>query len=224
VDGILSTHQTKEAFAQNLVAARAMRDSRLSILPNSPSYVDIVTGASKGSDIESTGTGKEDDDTFAELGAWENLDDDVDEDDRKPAAKGLPSKTRQSTTSDSNKERGAKGSKSPKPDADATTQALLAAVLSLKGQVESMSKWSTVKAKKKKVKGGDEVTDVSDSEEDAGSIKERRAAKAWVPIQCKKEPTKSRGYDSESSEEEDTDATAKESIKERRAAKARVPI
>jgi hypothetical protein len=37
VDGILSTHQTKEAFAQNLVEVRAMRDSRLSILANSPS-------------------------------------------------------------------------------------------------------------------------------------------------------------------------------------------
>jgi predicted RNA-binding protein with PUA-like domain len=173
VDGILSTHRTKkEAFAQNLVEARAMQDSRLSILPNSPSYVEVVTGTSKDSDIESTGSDKEDYDTFADLDNWETLGADVAKGERKPAAKGPPSKTRHFTPSDLT-------TKSPTPDGDAVTQALLTAVLSLKDKVESMEPWTKVEAKKNKAK--DEETDASDAEEDAGSTKGRRKEKARAP-------------------------------------------
>jgi hypothetical protein len=169
--------------------------------------VDIVTGTSKASDHESTGTGKDDDDTFAELETWENLEDDLAEDDRKPAAKGPPSKTRHFTPSDPARDRNVKGTKSPTPNADAANQALLAAVLSLKDKVELMETWTMAKAKKKKVKG--EETDASDAEEDAGSTKGKRKEKAHTPARRKDKHTKSRGYDTESSKGEETEDTTK---------------
>jgi len=68
VDGILSTHHTKEAVAAINAKMKGLRDSHVSILKDSPSYQATLKMVDQ--ELGSNG----DDDTFASLGEWENLD------------------------------------------------------------------------------------------------------------------------------------------------------
>jgi hypothetical protein len=143
VDGILSTHQTKEAFVKTRAEAKTVRDAHLSILANSPSYVDVLTGASK--ERETKGGEAGDADTFAGLQAWDDIDDAPDDEEGKPPAlKLMKPKTRSAV-------RKLKTTPAPKSEADmVTTQALLDVVLLLKAKVDALEGWTTVEAKKEK--------------------------------------------------------------------------
>lgn len=181
VDGMLSTHRSQEEYLLLKAEAKAIRESHLSILTGSPTY--LATLQKVNTELGNVVGGKDGDDTFT---GWESLEGDEglkDQErnqDRKhcpPTGKTVPTEARSNRT-----ERKLVMASSEAPEKEGVSaDILLAALLTLTDKVEAMERRTLVKDKKRLAKKDDSGTDVSEDSDDTVAKPKSRKKSQGTP-------------------------------------------